>query len=317
MRIAFVSCCFDRVFSSQPVWMNIAAQAPDALVLLGDSTYFDIEAPCHPADMNDFAFAQHAHSRYVDLMAQPDFAALVNALPPGSVHAIWDDHDFLWDGVCGADVHPVHTEKVRLSTAFFEAFRCALAQRFVPGSFPASYNDAAFWNLGQPPLTTPSIALAPGLHLHLSDGRTHRTRTFLLQESKRTLLGPAQKNRFAMAMQAAPNDIHLFASGSTVAGYERYPGDVSWMKGLAANHRMLVLSGDIHRNQLDAFYAGMFPLHEATSSGAAVRDAVVIGAERRNYGILDVDADSLTIRLYKKNKLELQRTLDIATWLPV
>jgi alkaline phosphatase D len=317
MRIAFASCMFNRVFSDQPVWSWIAEQVPDALVLLGDSTYFDVDSIPHPQAMDDFAFAQHLFQRYGELMAQPQFAALVGGMPEGTVSAIWDDHDFLWNDALGAEVHPVHTEKVRISTAFHEAFRKALRQRLVPGSFPPTHNDRAFWDLAQPHLSTPSIALSPEVRLHLSDGRTHRTRTFLLSEAKRTLLGKAQKERFTLAIESAPLAVHLWASGSTVAGYQRYTRDLEWLMRLAAGQRMLVLSGDIHRNQLDAFHTGRLPLHEATSSGAAVRDAVIAGAGRQNHGILDIDEDLVTIRLFKRNRLELRRVLNMDTWLPV
>lgn len=319
MRIAFASCMFNRVFSQQPVWSWIQAQAPDRLVLLGDSTYFDVDSLPHPQDMDDFSFAQHLFQRYGELMAQPQFAALVGGMPHGTVNAIWDDHDFLWNDACGAEVHPVHSLKVSLSTAFHEAFRAALQQGLAAGSFPATYNDPLFWLAEQPPLTTPSIPLAADVWLHLSDGRTHRTRTFLLSQAKRTLLGSAQKDQFALAIGSEPQALHLWASGSTVAGYQAYTRDLDWLKALAAQQRILVLSGDIHRNDLDAFYtggSGRFPLHEATSSGAAVRDAVVFGAALQNYGLLDIDAAQVTIQLFKRNRLELQRVLDRQTWLP-
>ena len=44
-----------------PVWDWIAAQQPDRLLLLGDSSYFDIATALHPRDMPDWAFAQHIH----------------------------------------------------------------------------------------------------------------------------------------------------------------------------------------------------------------------------------------------------------------
>ena len=317
MRIAFTSCMFNRVFSDQPVWSWIQAQAPDRLVLLGDSTYLDVDSTPHPQDMDDLSFAQHLLQRYGELIAQPQFAALVGSMLPGAVNAIWDDHDFLWNDALGAEVHPVHSGKVRLSTAFHEAFRATLQQGLAPGSFPVAYNDALFWDLAQPPLATPSIPLAADVWLHLSDGRTHRTRTFLLSQAKRTLLGRAQKDQFALAIGGAPQALHLWASGSTVAGYQPYTRDLDWLKAQAAQQRMLVLSGDIHRNDLDAFYTGGFPLHEATSSGAAVRDAVVVGAALQNYGLLDIDAAQVRIRLFKRDRLELQRVLDRHTWLPV
>ena len=121
-----------------------------------DSLYIDLLTPVHPAQMGDVEFAQHLLALYGELIAQAQFAALVRGLPGTAVHAIWDDHDFLWNDALGAEVHPLHTGKVRLSTAFLEAFRRALALRLAPGSFPSAYDDPAFWDANQPPLATPS-----------------------------------------------------------------------------------------------------------------------------------------------------------------
>jgi alkaline phosphatase D len=318
MRIAFASCAFNRVFQQQPVWGRIAQQQPDHLVLLGDIFYLDVLGPNAPQLMTDDEFAQHLFALHVELIAQPDFAALVGAMPPGTVHAIWDDHDFLWNDAMGIADQPAHREKLRLTTAFREALRIALAQQLAPGSFPAFYNDARFWDPAQPELGTPSLPLAADLMLHLSDGRSHRTGTWGVRESRRTLFGQTQRDRFEQAITAAPPQaLHLWASGSTIAGYQRYPRDLDWLEGVAANHRTLVLSGDIHRNRLDAFYTGGLPLHEATSSGAAVRDAVVVGAERSNFGMLEIDAQTVTIRLFKRSHVEMRRVLDRVSWLPL
>ena len=320
MRIAFVSCMFTALYPDQPVWSWIAAKQPDRLVLLGDSTYFDIDTASHPRDMPEWEFAQHIYQRYADLIAQPQFAALVAAMPPGTVNAIWDDHDFLWNDATGGDrnIRTVHGGKMRLAAACLEAFRAALQQQFAAGSFPPDAGDAALWNMNQPPLTTPSLQLEPDLWLHLSDGRTNRTSTFLVAESKRTIFGDAQKAAFAQTIGNAPQAVHLWASGSTMAGYQRYTKDVGWLMGLAAQARVLMLSGDIHRNALDAFTNGpnRFALHEATSSGAAVKDAVVAGAMRQNFGILDVGPQQIDISLFNRNRLELSRTIFRQTWLP-
>jgi alkaline phosphatase D len=317
MRIAFVSCFFTRAFADQPVWDDIRAQHIDHLVLLGDSLYLDVKGPKLPLLMSDLEFAEHLHRLYTELIAQPQFAALVGALPAKRVHAIWDDHDFLWNDACGAEVHPEHSEKVRISTALLECFRSALARRFEPGSFPASHLDPRLWDSAQPQLATPSLTLAPDVMLHLSDGRTHRTRTHLLAESKRTMFGQAQRDRFTAALAAAPaNAVHLWASGSTMAGYQRYERDSRWLLAMAAERRMLMLSGDIHRNNLDAFFERGLPLHEATSSGAAVRDAVVLGGKRRNHGLVDIDAGHVTLRMFKRGALEMQRRLRRSDWLP-
>jgi alkaline phosphatase D len=309
---------FTRVFADQPVWDWIGQQAPDRLLLLGDSLYLDllVDGP-HPELMDEVTFAEHLFTLYTELMTQPQFATLVSTLPPGSVNAIWDDHDFLWDDADGAELGMLHSGKIRLSTAFHERFRIALAQALAPDSFPQSHDDAVFWDPDQPPLSTPSIQLAPDVWLHLTDGRSHRTRRWLLRESRRTLFGAAQKDAFAAAIDGAPQALHLWASGSTIAGYQHFGRDLDWLKDLASRQRMLVLSGNIHRNELDAFFTNGFPLHEATSSGAAVRDAVIVGAQRQNYGLLDIDDGTVTIRLFKGNRLQHQRVLDRQSWLPV
>lgn len=320
MKIAFVSCICTQLYPDQPVWDQIAAMAPDYLVLLGDSVYLDIGTTLAPQDMTDDEFARHLHARYSELLAQPQFKARVSAMGTNRVFSIWDDHDFLWNDAQGADFigHPVHASKVRLSTAFQEAFRRTLAAGLAPGSFPAAYNDPVFWPATQPVLTTPSVQLAPDLLLHLSDGRTPRTRTWLIAESKRAMLGAAQRSQFEAVYGNAPSGaVHLFASGSTLAGWKRYSKDWDWLQSMAAGHRTLVLSGDIHRNELDGFATKGYPLHEATSSGVAVRDAVVAGSRKHNFGMLDIDNAQVDIQLFKGGKLELHRTLDRASWLPI
>lgn len=319
MKIAFASCMCTQVLKSQPVWAQIDAQKPDKLVLLGDSVYLDIATPVMPQDMTDDEFAQHLHARYSELLAQRQFRALVQGLPLGSVFATWDDHDFLWNDACGATLakQPQHSGKIALSTAFFGAYRRALALGLARGSFPAAYNDSAFWPANPQPLATPSVALAADLWLHLSDGRTHRTELWPLAERKRHLLGVAQRAQLGAAVAAAPNALHLLASGSIVADYKRYPSDWLWLTQLASRQRVLALSGDIHRNELDAFYTGGWPLHEATSSGAAVKDAVVVGQARQNFGLLDVQAAEVGIQLFEKGVCKQQRRLSRQTWLPV
>lgn len=319
MRIAFVSCMYAPKFRDQPVWDWIAAQQPDRLLLLGDSTYFDIEMPnqTHPRDMSEDEFAFHAWRRYNAQLTQPQFAALVASLPPDSIDAIWDDHDFLWDNVCGGEreVRVNQAAKVRYGTALLEAFRRTLKQQGVPGSFPA-YHDFSLWFPDQPPATTPSLQLDTDLWLHLSDGRTYRTDSRTNPEAKRTIFGGAQRATFTQAIDAAPDAVHLFASGSTFGGYRRYPADRNWLKGLAATRRILMLSGDVHYNAMDEFRQenGGFPLQEATSSGAAVKDLVVVGAMRRNFGLVDIDPATVTIRLFSDNVPNTPRTIDRASW---
>jgi alkaline phosphatase D len=323
MKIAFASCACAPLYPQQPVWAWIQAQQPDHLVLLGDSIYLDVPVVgTHPQDMLDDEFAQHLYRLYSLQLNQPEFASLIKSMPKSHVWSIWDDHDFLWNDALGAlhGQQPVHQGKVRLSTAFQEAWRHTLAHGLAAGSWPGAYNDPVFWPSQPAPLSTPSIPLAPDVWLHLTDGRTWRTQTWLLRESRRTLLGDAQRQALQATMAAAPQALHLMASGSTLADYKkRYPRDWSWLLGQAAKARTLVLSGDIHRNESDAYFTGGLPLHEATSSGAAVKDAVIVGKMRRNFGVVDVGDQHVSISLFADNKLETKwsRKLDRGTWLPV
>lgn len=319
MRIAFASCMNTEVFADQPVWDWIAAQQPDHLVLLGDSIYLDAPVnPVHPERMTDRQFTDRLFSLYTAQLAQPAFRRLVQALPPGRVTSIWDDHDFLWDDACGAEaaLSPRHVAKIQLSTAYQTAFRAALASALAPSSFPGQTSDPALAPAAQP-LDTPSLELAPGVWLHLSDNRTARTRTWLLDRDKRTAFGAAQRARIEAAVLAQPDAVHLFASGSTLDAYrDKYEIDWRWLTDLAPRARLLVLSGDIHRNDSREFNTTGWPLYEATSSGAAVRKAVTLGKSRRNFGLLDIDASHVNISLFADNAAEtgLSRRIVRSTW---
>lgn len=320
MRIAIVSCFSTRILSNAPVWDWIAAAQPDHLVLLGDSIYLDVASGAQPKALGENDFAALLHRLYSHLLADARFSGLVRALPAGHVHSIWDDHDFLWNDAEGAEVakDPTQDGKIALTTAFQEAFRHTLSRQLAAGSWPATPGDAAFWTRPQAPLATPVVALAPDLLLHLTDGRTNRTRTFLVPDEKRVLLGRTQLQRLRQRVLAAPPDaVHLVASGSTIAGWQPYARDLQALLDVAAQRRLLVLSGDIHRNNLDGFHTGGLPLHEATSSGAAIKAAVEFGARRHNHGLVDVTAASVHLRLFKRNQLELERRIDRGSWLPV
>ena len=318
MKIAFASCMSQSVFPNQPVWDWIAGTNPDHLILLGDSMYIDINAPKPPRQMSDDEFARHLHALWSAQLAQKQFRSLLYKLGSGNVTAIWDDHDFLWDNAAGAAIRlqPTHSTKIPISSAFFKAFRAALD---MPDNFPTAYNDAAFWNADEPAPATPSIELQPGLWLHLSDGRSWRTEVTFVPQAKRHLPGNAQRNRLGKVMEANPSAIHLFASGSTSKDWKNYLNDWNWLLAQAAARRTLLLSGDVHHNDVGAFHTGGFPLHEATSSGAAVREAVVAGPKQENYGLLEVTDGAVEFWVLKSNAEEVKhhRKISRATWLPI
>jgi alkaline phosphatase D len=308
MKIAFASCFCAQVTPSQVVWKWIQDRNPDYLVLLGDSIYLDINSSTHPMAMTDDQFAQHLFNRYQEQIKVPEFSALVKSMGAGKVFSIWDDHDFLWNDQAGADAlaAPSSRQKVMLSTAFQTAFRSALSAGFVVGSFPSQYNAAPLWDFSTFPLQTPSVKLMNDVYLHLTDGRTHRTRKWGLEETKRTILGSSQRQTIAQTYGQSPaSSIHLVASGSILSDYRKsFPVDWEWLITQSSTRRTLALSGDIHRNALDEFAGTKFPLYEATSSGAGVRELVVAGSARQNFGWLEIDASHVNIQLFAKNKLD-------------
>lgn len=321
MRLAFASCMCTRVFENQPVWDQIAALNPDYLVLLGDSIYIDINVkvdPRDPAEMDENIFGQHVFSLYSELIHQPQFSNLVKQMPAGRVFSIWDDHDFLWNDMYGATArgNPIQSEKVRITTAFQKAFRSALAQGLAANSFPNRYDDPIFWDLAEPPLATPSIELGDDVMLHLCDVRSFRTSKNFGAKDERTILGSVQRQKVAAAVTAAQNAVHLIASGSTLTDWSKYPQDLQWLLQLAKVNRLMVLSGDIHKNNCDIFKTDGFPLHELTSSGAAVRSLVVLGKKQQNFGYIDIDASKIDARFFHfgVQQTELDRTFDRGTW---
>ncbi len=323
IKIAFASCFSAQICPSQPVWKWIEAEKPDYLVLLGDSIYLDVSTPDHPMLMTDDEFAKHLFARYTAQLAVPEFKSLIQSMGKNRVYSLWDDHDFLWNDENGADAWgtPIKRSKIVISSAFQHAYRQALAAGLAPKSFPSAYNAKVFWETNHCPAATPSIHLAQeDVWLHVTDGRTHRTRTWAVEQAKRTLLGAAQKAALAAAYaQSSPTSVHLFASGSVMGDYKKsYPVDWAWLMAQADTRRTLALTGDIHRNARDEFANTKLPLYEATSSGAAVKELVVAGNDLANHGMLTIDDTHVTVNLFESNQQqpELNRRLVRKTWAP-
>lgn len=292
MKIAFTSCFSATVFPQQPVWRQILALKPDALVLTGDSIYIDeLTHPTHPKAMADFEFLQFVAAKYRQQLAQPDFAAVIAAVP---TYAIWDDHDFLWNECYEekAIQKKVYAGLIRASRALFNAFCADVEGRL---KFPADDSDARLWNEEEPAPGYRQVILdVPGgapVHIHLTDGRSWRV--------NRTLLGAAQRTEIEAAMAtAAGGTLHLVASGSVL---EAHKGDqwgnfedLAWLRGLASKHQIACISGDIHANDFHRIPTDSGRMvYDFTASGAALRRGIWVGTECQNFGLLEIDATTL------------------------
>lgn len=314
--LAFTSGMLVQRFDSQPVWQRIQAQDPDCLVLLGNSIYLDIDVDVR--SMSTGEFAEHSHGLYRAQLAVPQFDALLRHMAAKGgrrVFALRDDHDFLWHDAAGAAVDRAaeHRRKIEPSRVLFRAFRQALVD---VGSFPASLGDVT---LPPTPDDVPlheSIALRDDLWLHLTDGRSHRTDTWLVPQAERALLGPRQIDALATAIDtAAAGAVHLIASGSTSAHWKHFLRDWTSLGALAARHRLLLLSGDLQYNAF-ASHGGRtgLPLHEATASGAAVRDAAIFGAEVENFAVAEIDTAQIGLRFFDRDGETAPRRIDRERW---
>ena len=316
MKLAFTSCICTSVHPAQNVWDQIAAQQPDHLLLLGDSIYIDVPwiGFTHPKTLPPADFQQHLLDRYRELLAQPRFRALVSRTP---TDAIWDDHDFLWNESYkeGATRKVVYRANVEMTRNLFNAYLATLAAKLAPGSFPAAIDDQRINVPNPPPPGYRHRQLAPGVHLHLTDGRSWR--------HKKNLLGLPQRDAIAVRMQqAGPGDVHLLASGSVAIGHKgdcwsEFPDDYAWLLDVASRHRVLVLSGDIHANRFEDEATIGHTLYEATASGAAVGRLVVDSPVLENFGLLTIDDTAIDIAFFQRGapdgKVQGQR-IDRAAW---
>jgi phosphodiesterase/alkaline phosphatase D-like protein len=320
MRIAFTSCFSAALFKDQPVWKEIANAQPDVLVLLGDSIYLDdsggaseaLRARLNPRALHTATpegLARHAHHLYRQQLEVEPFKALISN-PKVRTYAIWDDHDFLWNNACGGDIMGTPLEAlVYPSRAMFAAWCDALGGKPFPDTMPS-------WSDATPPPGYRCVDLGENVHLHLTDGRSWRT------GDDNALLGMEQLRSIEAKMdQIGPGATHLLASGSVVERRTREAwvhcrAEYEQLHAMAARHNILVLSGDVHDNQLAAYRldAGRW-LFEATASGAALRTLVYFGSLQRNYGLLDIDAENLHIQVFKSNTVpQFRATIDRQHW---
>ncbi len=312
MRIAFTSCASARLIRRQRVWDDIAAAAPQVLVLLGDNTYCDVPdtSISELQDMSDLQFAEHLMQRYCEQLSDSAFMRIVGNAAI-TKYAIWDDHDFLWNDAAGGDLfaNPHHQGKIEIAASLLRAFRQALAQHDVH-AFPTSTSDARVWQDWQlhsayapPGLTSLPLEADGRSVLHLTDGRSWR-------KAGQTLLGTAQRAQLQAAFAAKPQALHVIASGSSYRqGNENWLGagqDAAWLHTQLQGQRGLMLSGDIHQNALaDHALPGGGHLLEAVASGAALRanlNGLWGGAELRNFGLLDLSADRASVQVLSFNQ---------------
>lgn len=271
MKIALASCCKLQSLSPQPVWDELRAASPDALLLLGDNVYLDRDDHDDPA-----ALAAELARLYAAQLAEPHFAALLADLRARGkpLFATYDDHDFLGNDRCGAEFPP----------ALRHAARDALIAAFDPPRTGAEVYS--------------SQALDP-VRLIVLDSRWHRGSVAATSADPDALLGAAQWAWLEAELARRDTPYVMVASSTTFhawrsEAWEFYPAAFERLRALLARRAgALLCAGDIHANGL---YDDSGVI-EVVCSGVA-RRGLRFGGLRRNFGLLDFGADGLHIRLH-------------------
>lgn len=349
MKIAFTSCMSTNSYKEQAVWDTIALQNPNVLVLLGDSVYIDCppqpdhQGHPHPKDdlYKDDDFAIHLHKLYKNQLAVPQFKSLI-AKNDLKIYAIWDDHDFLWnDADSQNSKNTSHMNQALISSNLLGCWREALMQQgngfpdSTSGQDPLAYKiwknyktpvDISLYDSFMPGYS--HVQLEPSIHLHLTDGRSWRT--------SHEMLGAHQRTQMTCVFNLFPDDIHIVASGSTfgkqgASGWHNCDVDASWMLNMSRQYRIVMISGDIHRNAVPApikpnIQPG-FNFYEFTSSGAAVNfnplhwsNASTVNGWlnfSQKFGTLEIKNGLMTVEIFDHGNSHTPAILPIslATWI--
>jgi len=291
--IAFTSCARFENFPAQPVWGRIAARKPDILLLLGDQIYMDywpdLRAP-EKEGWSDEKFKQTMEEHYKEQLQQPEFRVLLAAVRSagGVVLPIWDDHDFAWNGACGANVD---AGKVAISTALFRTYMKPPQQAAAQGIYYSHVRG--------------------GIRFVMLDTRTFREEP----GSNRQLLGAAQTN-WSRNQISLPAEFIIICAGSPLTQgrecWRKYPEAYDDFLGLIAGKKVLFVAGDIHENEFLVPSKGRSH-YEVISSGAAIYKFAFVGL-RQNYGVLTIDDDRVVCELVDKQGQTAKSVIGRADW---
>ena len=226
------------------IWDTIAAQRPEALLLLGDNVYIDLPEP--PG-----AFHRYTYYRR---QSRPEFRRLVRSTP---VFTIWDDHDAAIDD---SWLGP-YVERPAWKQPTLELFRQNWNN---PG-----YGDEEW------PACWYRFSLGD-VDFFMLDGRFYRTNPFA---DSPTMLGPAQKARLLEGLRSSSATFKVLVS-PVPWSFESKPGSRDTWNGFQEERReifsflategiegVLLLSADRHRSEAWRIEAeAPYPLYELSSS---------------------------------------------------
>jgi phosphodiesterase/alkaline phosphatase D-like protein len=272
MKLVTVSCCNLQQVQRQSVWAQIQAERPDVLLLLGDTVYLSNHHHHSAA-----ALASELRTLFDQQHAEPHFAALLADLHTrgAALLAIYDDHDFLGENRCGADV----------------AFNWADAARSEFARAWAQPLRAGVMYRRQTVGTVDIVLLDTRFHRHAPANPA-------ACNDPDAVLGAPQWAWLEAELRACTRPYLALASSITAHRWadecwEQYPAAFARLRRLiGCRPGCVFLSGDVHRNA--AFDdSGIL---EIVSSGVA-RQSLAFGTLHSNYGVLTFGPQALQVDL--------------------
>lgn len=252
VALAFGSCCKDTPGEPLPIFETIAAHAPDALVLIGDTPYID---------STDLAVQRR---RYREFFTNPQLAALRAST---ATYATWDDHDFGLNDTDGR-----LKERANARRAFVEYHANAGADGRGVSSEDGEIGEGIYSR----------FRLGP-VEVFLLDARWFsRTAPSPVDPDKPTLLGAQQWEWLQRELRASTATFKVLATGMIWNESVRplktdfwgaYPHERAAVWKFIAEAKIdgvVLMGGDIHRSRLlkhaPDFTGAPYPLYEFISS---------------------------------------------------
>ena len=321
-RIVFASCAHQN--EDQSMWTEVAGEAPDLTLFIGDNVYGDVRS-------GDPALPE-LKAAYMRLAKSAPFAALRAAAP---MLTVWDDHDY---GLNDAGAEFEHREAAQALFNYVWA---------TPENDPRRAREGVYnaWTIGEDGKRVQIILLDTRFFrsaLTPTDERGARgaERYVPSEDPDQAMLGDAQWAWLEEELKK-PADLRLLVSSIQVLaeghGWEAWrtmPRERQRLYDLIERtgaEKLIVLSGDRHAAALYARDDVIgYPLLEATSSSVNLPQSawraesgetyVEPGPHRTsdmiydaNYGVIDVDWDAGSVRLAIKGAAgEVLATRDVS-----
>jgi hypothetical protein len=331
-RVGFASCArigynygfkeptalaLDAADFVQPVWGEIAAQHVarplDAMLLLGDQVYSDYYSQRDPIDWPLPKFHGVMDTMYrAQYEKVGGFKQLFMAFKAAGtqIGTVWDDHDFGYNNGSGRE--PNFRNKLGSSKALFDQFWDVL--QTAPTNYPSMLTaPTAVPQRGVERIKNP-IKLKDDVEIIFLDSRFYKTpgRPFRAE-----MVGPDQWLELENKLKSWNSKKLLIVCSGSPYSFNGQLSSQSWERRgqpyahfkefteLARGKRIIFLSGDIHSNAFKD-HGGFC---EVISSGAHVPD----DRTKRRYGLLEIYADKVDVKLYLNNAVEISKTISRAT----